>query len=188
MIRMVLRLPTGPVQRSADAAVVVLALAGAYLLKDYYSGADFEGLRWVLAPTTGLVQWLTGAGFEVEAHHGYISRELYYAIVPSCSGVNFMIAAFCSVACGLVHTRRNLRAKLTLLPIAAVAAYGATILANAVRIAIAIRLHVAGVALGPLTADRIHRLEGIVVYFLFLCVTFAVAARLVTTRHESAVP
>lgn len=176
------RLRHGATARLADGLVLALALGAAYLLKDYHGRAGFDGLRWILGPTAGAVAWLTGAAFEVEAHQGYLSRELLFTIVPSCSGVNFMIAAFSSLTCGLVFTQRTPAAKLALLPLGAVAAYGVTILANAVRIAIAARLHLTGAEVGFLTPARLHRLEGIVVYFLFLCLSYGLAAGLLRTR------
>jgi hypothetical protein len=65
----------------------------------------------------------------------------------------------------------------------AAAAYLATVLANAARIAVAIRLHEAGAALGPMTPSRLHCAEGVAVYFLFLLVLFSAAARVTGVRH-----
>jgi exosortase K len=155
---------------------IALALAGA--LKTFYSRASFEDLTWVLSPTRRLVEWLTGDAFEPEAGLGYLSRGRLFLIAPACAGVNFMIAAFVSVACGLMHTRASLRGCGLLLAGSALAAYGVTVLANATRIVVALRLHAADVAWGPFTAERIHCGAGVAIYLCFLYALFAVAARL----------
>ena len=172
--------------RAASYAFAGFALGLAWGLKDFYSRAHFEDLLWVLAPTRRLVEWLTGVAFEPEATQGYLSRDRLYQIVPSCAGVNFMIVAFTSLCCGLVHTLSTLRARLALIAASALAAYGVTVLANAVRIAIAIRLHEAGTSFGFLTPERIHCVEGVAVYFLFLCALFAVGARVTGARRDLA--
>ena len=172
--------------RAADVTCVAFALGLAYGLKEFYSHARFEDLRWILAPTRRLVEWLTGAVFEAEGGECYLSRDRLFRIVPACAGVNFMIVAFASLVCGLVHTRSTLLGRVALGLASAVAAYGVTLLANATRIAIAIRLHDAGTSLGPLTPDRLHRVAGVMVYFLFLCVLFAIGARVTGARRDFA--
>ena len=162
----------------------MLALGAAYALKDYYSRAAFDDLQWILVPTTRLVELLTGNDFELEAHRAFLNRDLLFEIVPSCAGVNFMIAVFCSLACGLVHTQPSIWHKLGWLTTSGVAAYLLTMLANATRIAIGISLHTTRLFLDVLTPERLHRIEGIAVYFCFLCVAYAVAAHLTGGRYE----
>lgn len=173
-------------RRITDATVVGLALGIAYALKSYYSRAGFDDLRWILAPTTRLVEHMTGSVFELEAQQAFLSRELLFEIVPSCAGVNFMIALFCSLACGLVHAQPTVLRKFGWLAASGVAAYLLTIVANATRIAIAIGLHILQPSLGLLTPERLHRIEGIVVYFCFLCVAYGVAAHWTGAQREPA--
>ena len=172
--------------RAVDRVLILWTLIVAWCAKSYYSQARFEDLLWLLTPTTRAVEWLTGARFELEAHHGYLSRDVLFEIVPSCAGMNFMIAAFCSLSIGLLRTMRTLAGKLTFVLVCAVIAYLVTLMANTVRIVIAIQLHQAGTAFGALTPERLHRIEGIVVYFLFLCVTFWGAALITGARREAA--
>lgn len=174
-------------QRVPTLVSIALALAVGLSLKLFYSRASFEDLRWVLRPTVWLVEGFTGSDFVPEARHGYFSRDLHYEIVPSCAGLNFMIVAFCSLACGLMPTRRTLVARLVLFAASGVAAYAATLLANATRITIAVQMHRAGASLGPLTPDRLHAIEGVAVYFLFLCVVFAIGARMTGARRDFAI-
>lgn len=165
---------------------VAFALALAWALKAFYSRANFEELAWVLSPTRRLVEWLTGEGFEPEAGQGYLSRDRLYLIAPACAGVNFMIVAFVSVACGLVHTRSTRWGRLLLFATSALAAYGVTLLANAARIAVALRLHVADAGWGPLTPGRLHGAVGVAIYLSFLLALFAGAARVTGAQRELA--
>src|SRR5688572_11319540 len=53
-------------------AQLVAVLAGALSLKSYYSTATVNQLRWILAPTTTVVEIITGSRFHFEAHAGYM--------------------------------------------------------------------------------------------------------------------
>jgi exosortase K len=172
--------------RRADAlAVPALALALAFGLKLFHSRAGFDELRWVLDPTVRLVEWFGAGPFELEAHRAWLSRAHAFEVVAACAGVNFLIAAFLSLALGLAPSRRAWRGRLAFLAACAVSAYATTLLANATRIAFAMRLHEAGAPAGPVMPDRLHTVAGIVVYFVFLGVLFAAAARLTDLRGAS---
>jgi len=60
------------------------------------------------------------------------------------------------------------------------------VLANASRIALAVRLHEAGASWGALTPARLHCAEGVAVYFLFLLAVFAAATKLAESRRAPA--
>lgn len=75
-------------------AVLICALS----LKLYYSTASPNQLRWILAPTTTLVELTTGRQFDFESHAGYMSSDRTYLIAASCAGVNFLITAFLMLA------------------------------------------------------------------------------------------
>jgi hypothetical protein len=80
---------------TGQAFVVLLC---ALMLKLYYSTASPNQLRWILAPTTALVELITGRQFEFESHAGYLSSDRTYLIAASCAGVNFLITAFLMLA------------------------------------------------------------------------------------------
>lgn len=167
-------------------AFIAAALAAGLALKQFYSGAAFEDLRWVLGPTAWLVERFTGAAFVAEAGRGYFSSQLRYEIVPACAGVNFMIVVFWSLACGLITACRTLGERFALVAASAAAAYAVTLLANAVRITLAIGLHEAGTSIGLMTPDRLHTAAGVAVYFIFLCVTFAIGVRMTEAHRDAA--
>ena len=71
-------------------------------LKYTYSQSTSEDLQWILGPTASLVEALTGEQFMKEQNIGYVSVHQRIAIIPGCSGINFMIAAFCMLTISLV--------------------------------------------------------------------------------------
>ena len=165
---------------------VAAALGVAWWLKSFYSRAGFDDLRWLLDPTVRVAEALGAGPFELEAHESWLSRAQSFAVVPACAGMNFLIAAFLSLAAGLAHTRQSVRAAFGLLLASAAAAYTATVFANAIRIAVAVRLHVSGWSFGPLTPERLHELAGVAIYFLALLALFAMALRVSEAKHEAA--
>ena len=164
----------------------MVALAVAWAAKQFYSHASFDQLRWVLAPTVRLVEWVSGVTLELEPHHAYLSRDHYFAVVPACSGLNFMIVAFVSVCVGLAHTCAGHAARAGLVLGSALSAYAGTLLANATRITLAIGLHDAGASFGVMTPERLHCALGVAVYFPFLLALFAAAEWLSGARRALA--
>src|SRR5262245_5351083 len=120
-------------------AQCVVALVGAFALKLHYSAASADQLRWILAPTTALVELVSGASFEFESRAGYISRERGFLIANSCAGVNFLIAAFLTLSMKKLLGDRSKEVSWGFLPTAAMIAYLATLVANTARITIALR-------------------------------------------------
>lgn len=169
------------------AALVALTLA--WLLKSHYSRASVEDLRWILTPTSWLSSLVLGH-FEWRPAEGYLSREHAILISAACAGVNFLTIAFLSLVLGFgAHFGTPRRATVWLL-IAAVVAYGATLLVNTARISLSVAVaHLAARSLG-LTFHGVHRLIGIAVYLaglLSLCLTLQIwlSSRSGTLRPSS---
>ena len=157
-------------------AQCVVVLCCAYALKRYYAGVSADELRWILAPTTALVEAVSGVSFEFESRAGYLSRARGFLIAPACAGVNFLLTAFLLLTLG-----RLLRSKEIawgFVPIAAVAAYLVTLVANTARICVALWLQRLPAELSWLNPAQLHRFEGIVIYFGFLLLLFAVSEKL----------
>ena len=151
-------------------AVLLCALA----LKHFYSSASVNELRWILAPTTFLVEVVSGRTFNFEMHAGYMSSDRSFLIAGSCAGLNFMITAFL-----LLSIARLWRQQLTwtLIPVALLFSYATTIVANTVRISTALHLQDNRLDIAGLSANQLHRLEGILVYFGFLLLLFLLSER-----------
>jgi exosortase K len=163
-------------------AYCVIALAGAFALKLHYSTASAGELRWILAPTTALVELFSGASFEFESHAGYISRERGFLIAGSCAGVNFLIAAFLMLSLMKLLDGRSEKVAWTFIPVAAVIAYVVTIIANTARITIALLMRQSAPEIGSgsvwLDSDQLHRFEGVFIYFGFLLLLFAAVEKI----------
>jgi exosortase K len=146
----------------------MLALLIAFGLKHHYSIASSDDLDWILRPTAQLVSHISGLEFEQETQTGYINREYRMIIAPACAGVNFLIIAFCMAVFSYIHYFNQTKRKLTWLFSSIVGAYLVTLIVNTLRILIAIYFHESHVSFGWFTPARLHRVEGIVIYFLCL--------------------
>jgi len=154
---------------SAQLAIVGLC---ALALKFYYSTATADQLRWILAPTTTLVELLSGRRFEFESYAGYMTSDRSFVIAVPCAGVNFLITAFLMVSLRRLWRERYQSLGWRFIPITAMVAYVGTLIANTTRICIALELRACSVEISGLTNNQMHRLEGILVYFGFLLFLF----------------
>jgi len=145
------------------------ALVVAVGLKYHYSRAPSDRLAWILSPTAGVVEYMSGMGFEKEHGTGFVSRGNRIIIAPSCAGVNFLIIAFSMAAFSGLHRFRSIGAQAFWLVISAAGAYFLTIAVNAVRIVASIYMATADIYSQWLTPGRLHRIEGVFIYFFALC-------------------
>ena len=150
--------------------IAVLMIAGG--LKLYYSLASVNDLYWVLAPTTFFVELITGETFTFESFAGYMSEDHSFLIAAACSGVNFLITAFLMLSVSRLWKKRTEPLSLGLIPAALAAAYLATLVANTIRIAIALHIHRMEEPMVWVNPEQLHRFEGIFVYFGFLLLLY----------------
>ena len=156
---------------------LLVVLACAFALKLHYSMANPNELRWILAPTKALVQLVSGTTFTFESYAGYLSADRTFLIAGACAGVNFLITAFLMLSLRKLWLHRAEKVSWTFLPLAAVNAYVATLLANTIRISVALQVKENPINVGWLDRDQFHRLEGICVYFGFLLLLFVISER-----------
>jgi exosortase K len=162
----------------------IVVLVCAYTLKQHYSTASADQLRWILLPTTACVELISGASFEFESHSGYISADHRFLIAASCAGVNFLLTAFLMLSIrNLLFDSRKKRS-WTFIPGSLLAAYFVTLLANTSRILLAMQLQQMDLRIGFLDPDQLHRLEGIFVYFLFLSLLFLISERISAENNQ----
>jgi exosortase K len=159
-------------------AQCVVVLVCAFALKQYYSTASANQLRWILAPTTSCVELISGTSFDFESHAGYISKDRGFLIANSCAGVNFLITAFLMLSVRKLLRDRSQRIAWGFIPAAALIAYLVTLVANTTRIAIALRLQRMPAGVSRLNPYQLHRFEGIFIYFGFLLLLFVVSERM----------
>ena len=165
---------------SAQLAVVLLC---ALALKIYYSTATADELLWILAPTTALVELLSGRSFAFESYTGYMSSDHTFVIAVPCAGVNFLLTAFLMIGLRRLWRDRFEGVSWRFLPLSALLAYVATLIANTTRICIALEIQRRAIEVSGLTGNQLHRLEGIVIYFGFLLLLF-----MLIERMDSATP
>lgn len=151
---------------------LTLVLVLAFALKLHYSLASPDQLRWILAPTTALVEFVSGTRFHFESFAGYLSSDRRFLIAASCAGVNFLIASFLMLALRHLWKNKNAKTSWSFIPLSAACAFATTLVANTVRIALALWMQRTSFEASWLSRDQIHRLEGIVVYFAFLLALF----------------
>ena len=161
----------------------LLAVIGcAFALKLHYSTASVNDLRWILTPTTFLVELVSGRTFAFESYAGYMNSDHTFLIAGSCAGVNFLITAFLLLALKRLWTDRP-SDSWSFLPVAALIAFIATLVANTIRISIALQLQQNPLKLEWLTRDQFHRLEGILVYFGVLMLLYVVTERVISSAR-----
>ena len=158
----------------AQLAIVTLCALG---LKQYYSTASANELRWILAPTVFIVELLSGRSFQFESYTGYMSSDHTFVIAVPCAGVNFLITAFLMLALRRLWVGRFEGVSWRFLPISLAIAYVTTVITNAVRICVALEIQRRSFSVSGLDANQLHRVEGILVYFGFLMSLFVVMER-----------
>lgn len=156
----------------AQLVAVLLCAAG---LKFFYSTTSVNQLRWILAPTTALVQLISGQSFQFESHAGYINSDHSFLIAASCAGVNFLITAFLMLTLGHLWRNRSQSLSWKFVPYAALIAYLVTLLANTVRITTALQLRSMRIESGLLSPGQLHRFEGVFIYFGFLLLLYVIS-------------
>ena len=155
---------------------IVTVLGVAYALKYHYSVATVNALRWILEPTRIMVEIFTGHTFRFESYAGYLIDDRTFIIAASCAGVNFLIIMFLMLNAGQFYRERRLT--WGHIGISLIIAYVTTLIANTVRIVIALQLLKYDVRIGSFGDEDVHRLEGIVVYFVFLLLLFFVTEKI----------
>ena len=166
-------------KRIAQLVAVLLCAGG---VKLYYSTASVNQLRWILAPTSAIVELVSNSRFEFEAYAGYINSDRSFVIAASCAGVNFLITSFLMLSLRELWRDQLRNISWAFIPVAAFFAYVATLIANTVRISTALRLRQMSFETSWLSPSELHRLEGIVIYFGFLLLLFLMNERLRTGK------
>ncbi len=145
----------------------ILAVVIALCIKHHYSVANVHELKWILKPTAIIVELLNGMVFE-KGETGYVNYQNHIVIAKSCAGVNFLIIAFCMVVFTQLKYCDRTKKWIALLCFGIITAYCLTLFVNTFRILVSIQLYTKEISFGWFTEDRIHRITGILIYFIFL--------------------
>jgi len=143
--------------------LVVLGLAA--LLKFHFSKAGSEELAWILGPLAWTVDLVSGMNFQAENGAGYVSGNGRYIIAPECAGINFMIAVLLTGAAIVKMVPGSFRVQYKRIALIVVTAYLFTVIVNSLRIVLAMELYTLDIYSPWCTAERVHRVVGILLYF-----------------------
>ncbi len=163
---------------SKHAAYYALGFLMVFALKAHYSRATSGDLVWILGPTAALVEWCFGIPFEREAHAGAISREYGIILAPGCAGVNFLIICFSTLWFSVLHRVAGRGKKMMWLGASAVVSYLLTLVVNGLRIVVSIYLYRADIYGGWVTPERVHRIEGALIYCCALLLVYPMGLKL----------
>lgn len=156
-------------------AVVVIAV------KYHYSVAGPDDLRWVLSPTTYLVELFWSVNFIFDPAKGYVATELPVVIGPGCAGLNFFVISLSMSVFTFIggFKRRMLYGWFMFL----LMNYLVTLLVNAFRIIGGVVLLQIGNDFGFDAGGVVHSAQGTLFYFVFL-VGYFVTLRYVVDAME----
>lgn len=161
-----------------NAAYYGLGVLIVYALKIHYSRAAIDDLEWILGPTALVVELLFGIPFEREAHAGAISREYGIILAPACAGVNFLIICVSTLWFSILHRVESSRKKMVWLGMSAMVSYLLTLVVNGLRIVVSMYLYRADIYGGWVTPERVHRIEGTLIYCSVLLLVYPMGLRL----------
>lgn len=160
--------------------ILTVTVVIVWALKEHYRSAPESGLRWILAPTAGLVQVCSGTTFSFEAGTGYSSADNLVVIARACAGINFMIVLLLVSVTGSLRHVRSLWQALVLLMVSLFFAWAGTVVVNSLRILLAMVMYHHEISFGYFTQARLHRIEGITVYLSALSLLGPMMRRLNT--------
>jgi exosortase K len=164
-------------ERLFHVSLLSFILFASLALKRRYGVAGPEELDWLLVPTASLVELFIGHHFFREAGVGFVAEKLPIIIAPGCAGLNFFVVALLTLSFGFVGTFPTPWRKLVWCGACPTIAYGATMMANTIRITSAVWIHETGFRAPVLSAPEAHRALGVVVYLPCLWAMYAVAER-----------
>ena len=140
-------------------AVLAVALA----IKHHYSVASAADLQWMLRPLSLLLEWISGHAFHRDSLHEWVSESADIRLVKACAGINFLLMSLLAWAWVFRPARGDdvgvptrVAGRILLLLAVIVAAWTTALLANSLRILVAMNL--------PGHGAGLHRLIGMLIY------------------------
>jgi exosortase K len=140
-------------------AVLAVALA----IKHHYSVASAADLQWMLRPLSLLLEWISGHAFHRDSLHEWVSESADIRLVKACAGINFLLMSLLAWAWVFrpdrgddVGVPTRVAGRILLLLAVIVAAWTTALLANSLRILVAMNL--------PGHGAGLHRLIGMLIY------------------------
>jgi exosortase K len=153
-------------------AVLAVALA----IKHHYSIASAADLDWMLWPLSQSLEWISGHPFQRDSLHEWVSESADVRLVKGCAGINFLLMSLLAWAWVFAPERREdvdtptwMAQRVLLLFAVIVAAWTSGLLANTLRILVAMNL--------PEHGTGLHRLVGLLIYVPLLSLQLHLGSR-----------
>lgn len=157
--------------------MIVISIVMVSGMKYHYSYGNSEALKWILAPTSYLVEMTGNMNFIHVENTGYVDVRNMITIAPSCSGVNFMIIVFLlSIYTGLKRFDRPMALFMWLI-FSMAASFTYTLIINTLRINLSVYSFKTGFLASWFSIENVHLTEGVIVYFLFLLIYYSILDR-----------
>jgi len=165
-------------------------------LKYHYSTAATVDLEWMFRPLSLLLEWFTGHEFYRDSNGEWVSEGADVRLAKACAGINFMLMSFMTYT-WLFRPRRYLETESLawvagqplLLSTAFVASWATCLLANSLRIIVAMTVnsHAWELELIGIDLTELHSLIGMVIYVPLLSLQMMLGNRS-NTRDAFAAP
>ena len=140
-------------------AVLGVALA----IKHHYSVATTAELQWMLRPLSQILEWTSGHPFRRDPLHQWVSESANVRLVKACAGINFLLMSLLAWAWVFrpdhreaAHLQTWVAGRILLLFALIMAAWTTALLANSLRILVAMNL--------PGHGAGLHRAIGMLIY------------------------
>lgn len=140
-------------------------------LKLTFKHMNTDSLEFLLAPTSKAIGLIFGSEATYNRDTGYFHSQLNMVINKSCSGFNFWLISFLSIA--FAFTRLSIIKKWQAILLSFFFAYLITLFANISRIAGYLMIMNLKSSVSPTSGnDWLHQAEGIFVYLSFLIISY----------------
>ena len=172
--------------KNYDTAVILsLTVLLAICVKLFYSTAGPVELKWILYPTTALVNVFSSIDFWFDPDKGYVAVGIPVVIGPGCAGLNYFVIALCMSVFSFVN--RYQRSKVYLFLGLTMLTYVVTLVANASRIIAGVMMLDLSERLNFAVSSTLHTVQGSLFYFIFLVAYFVALQVLFNKRrgHET---
>lgn len=149
----------------------------AVFMKHHYSVAIATELEWIFHPLAMLLELFTGHAFQQDNYGEWVSYSANVRLVKACAGINFMIMSFIVYSWVFrpdkqenTNNLSHLLGQLLLISAAIIAAWATCLLANSLRIIIAMEAASQHWELPSIGIDtkQLHRLIGMFIYIPLL--------------------
>lgn len=151
--------------------ISIIFLVGINFIRPLMSN---DSLQFLLYPTQKLVGFFMGLNFEYTSETGYLCSSMPIAIEKSCSGINyFNVVSVVGIICLFNYLKKTSVIKLlALLPAVVALGYVFTVLINAVRIIIGIKLQAFAFGHSWFPNHFMHELVGVFYLLVFVILYF----------------